>query len=119
MQLKTGRIRRRRHRVLISLLTAGTVALATGSAIAQEGSATEGQAKSVTCGACHGADGKGMAALGAPNLTNDIWLYGGHPSDIEYTLLNGRNGNMPAFEETLSEDRRRILAAYVQSLSGS
>ncbi|MBT8064513.1 MAG: cytochrome-c oxidase, cbb3-type subunit III [Gammaproteobacteria bacterium] len=81
--------------------------------------AAAGKARFMVCGACHGMEGKGNPLLGAPNLTDDIWLYGGHPSDIEYTLLNGRNGNMPAFEETLSEDRRRILAAYVQSLSGS
>jgi cytochrome c oxidase cbb3-type subunit 3 len=81
--------------------------------------AAAGKARFMVCGACHGMEGKGNPLLGAPNLTDDIWLYGGHPSDIEYTLLNGRNGNMPAFEETLSEDRRRILAAYVQNLSGS
>ena len=71
------------------------------------------------CMACHGMDGKGNQALGAPNLTDDIWLYGGNPADIEYTLINGRMGNMPAFEGLLNEDKRRILAAYVLSLSDS
>lgn len=69
------------------------------------------------CMACHGMDGKGNQALGAPNLTDDIWLYGGNPADIEYTVVNGRMGNMPAFEGLLNEDKRRILAAYVLSLS--
>jgi cytochrome c oxidase cbb3-type subunit 3 len=69
------------------------------------------------CVACHMADGSGNQMLGAPNLTDDIWLYGGDPGTIKETLLNGRNGNMPAFQDTLSEDRRRLLAAYVLSLS--
>jgi len=71
------------------------------------------------CMACHGMDGKGNQALGAPNLTDDIWLYGNDPSDIEYAIRNGRNGKMPAFGNTLSEDHRRLLAAYVMGLSGS
>lgn len=69
------------------------------------------------CVACHGPDGKGNQALGAPDLTNDIWLYGGTPDVIEATIRNGRNGNMPAHQELLSEDRQRLLAAYVLSLS--
>lgn len=69
------------------------------------------------CMACHGMDGTGNQALGAPNLTDDIWLYGGNPADIEYTVVNGRMGNMPAHENILNEDKRRILAAYVLSLS--
>jgi cytochrome c oxidase cbb3-type subunit 3 len=69
------------------------------------------------CMACHGMDGKGNQMLGAPNLTDDIWLYGGNPSDIEYAVVNGRNGKMPAFNGLLNEDKRRILAAYVLGLS--
>jgi cytochrome c oxidase cbb3-type subunit 3 len=64
-------------------------------------------------------DGKGNPMLGAPNLTDDTWLYGGHPNDIEHTLRNGRYGVMPAFENQLSEDHRRLLAAYVLSMSES
>ena len=74
------------------------------------------------CMACHGMDGKGNPALGAPNLTDDTWLYGRNPSDIEYAVVNGRQGKMPAFEDTLgalSEDKIRILAAYVLGLSES
>ncbi len=82
--------------------------------------ASAGKARfQMICMACHGMDGKGNQALGAPNLTDDIWLYGSNPSEIEYGILNGRNGLMPAFENTLSEDRRNLLAAYVKSISGS
>lgn len=69
------------------------------------------------CVACHGADGKGNQALGAPNLTDDIWLYGGEPQDIRATLRNGRNGVMPSQQELLKADRIHLLAAYVYSLS--
>jgi cytochrome c oxidase cbb3-type subunit 3 len=71
------------------------------------------------CVACHGVDGKGNPVLGAPNLTDDTWLYGGDAAAIETTVRKGRNGQMPAFKDSLSEQRRRLLAAYVQSLSGS
>jgi cytochrome c oxidase cbb3-type subunit 3 len=80
--------------------------------------AAAGKSRFMVCAACHGAEGKGNQLLGAPNLTDDIWLYGGNPGDIEYTLLNGRNGVMPAFNQ-LSEMHRKLLAAYVKSLSGS
>jgi cytochrome c oxidase cbb3-type subunit III len=69
------------------------------------------------CVACHGADGKGNPALGAPNLANGIWLYGGSDEQIAHTLRNGRNGVMPAFKDTLGEDKIHILAAYVYGLS--
>jgi cytochrome c oxidase cbb3-type subunit 3 len=81
--------------------------------------AAAGQQRFMVCGACHGMDGKGNKMLGAPNLTDDTWIYGGHPTDIEYTLLNGRNGVMPAFGNQLSEDHIRLLAAYVLSMSES
>ncbi|MEJ2531469.1 MAG: cytochrome-c oxidase, cbb3-type subunit III [Halioglobus sp.] len=68
------------------------------------------------CVACHGPDGKGNQALGAPNLTNGIWLYGGSEEQIAHTLRAGRNGVMPAFEGTLSEDKIHILTAYVYGL---
>jgi cytochrome c oxidase cbb3-type subunit 3 len=69
------------------------------------------------CVVCHGVDGKGMQALGAPNLTDSIWLYGAAPEEIRQTIRHGRNGVMPAHEETLKEDRIHLLAAYVYSLS--
>jgi cytochrome c oxidase cbb3-type subunit 3 len=69
------------------------------------------------CAACHGADGKGNQLLGAPNLTDNIWLYGGDPETIEETVSQGRNGKMPSHDTLLSEDRQRLVAAYVASLS--
>lgn len=69
------------------------------------------------CVACHGPDGSGNQALGAPRLNDQIWLYGGDPQTIRETLTKGRNGNMPAFKDQLSEDQSRLLAAYVLSLS--
>lgn len=69
------------------------------------------------CVACHGADAAGNAALGAPNLKNGIWLYGGTEEQIRHTLRAGRNGVMPAFSETLSEDKIHILSAYVYGLN--
>lgn len=69
------------------------------------------------CVACHSADGSGNQALGSARLNDDIWLYGGEPETIRKTITEGRNGNMPAHESLLSEDRRRLIAAYVLSLS--
>jgi cytochrome c oxidase cbb3-type subunit 3 len=69
------------------------------------------------CSACHGVDGTGNKVFGAPNLTDDIWLYGGSDEMIRETILNGRNGVMPAHGDLLGENRTKILAAYVYSLS--
>lgn len=69
------------------------------------------------CVACHGADAKGNQALGAPNLTDNTWLYGGSLESIKTALTNGRNGKMPAFKDTLGEERVHLLSAYVFSLS--
>lgn len=69
------------------------------------------------CAACHGPDGKGNQSVGAPNLTDNIWLYGGKPEIIRQTIRGGRNGVMPAHGEILKEDRIHLLAAYVYSLS--
>ena len=69
------------------------------------------------CAVCHGAEGKGNQMLGAPNLTDDIWLYGGSQKRIMESLNKGRNGNMPAHKEFLGEAKVHILAAYVYSLS--
>ena len=69
------------------------------------------------CVACHGADGKGNAAMGAPDLTDDYWLYGDSKAQIAATIRNGRHGVMPAHRELLGETRSRLVAAYVWSLS--
>lgn len=69
------------------------------------------------CVACHGAEGKGNPLMGAPNLTNGIWLYGGSEAQIAHSLRIGRNGQMPAFANTLSEDKIHLVAAYIYGLS--
>ncbi len=71
----------------------------------------------ITCAACHGADGKGNPALGAPNLTDDIWLHGGGSARVRETILFGRHGAMPAHEKLLTADEIRVVAAYVYGLS--
>jgi cytochrome c oxidase cbb3-type subunit 3 len=76
--------------------------------------AEAGKAKYMTlCIACHGPEGKGNPALGAPNLTDDVWLYGGDIATIETSIRNGRAGHMPAWGPTLGPDRVRLVAAWV------
>jgi len=69
------------------------------------------------CSACHTAEGTGNPIFGAPNLTDDIWLYGSSEDVVRTTITQGRNGMMPAHGELLGENRTKILAAYVYSLS--
>ncbi|EXF47118.1 cytochrome c oxidase, cbb3-type subunit III [Pseudomonas sp. BAY1663] len=71
-----------------------------------------------TCAVCHGQGGEGMAALGAPNLTNAAgWIYGSSLGQLQQTIRHGRNGQMPAQQQYLGEDKVHLLAAYVYSLS--
>jgi cytochrome c oxidase cbb3-type subunit III len=69
------------------------------------------------CAGCHGADGKGNQALGAPNLTDTIWLHGSDLDTVTATIANGRDNEMPAHLDALGETKVRLLAAYVVSLS--
>ncbi|MBT4162659.1 MAG: cytochrome-c oxidase, cbb3-type subunit III [Gammaproteobacteria bacterium] len=69
------------------------------------------------CVACHGPEGKGQKLFGAPDLTNEIWLYGNSRARIADVIGKGRNGIMPAFGERLGEDKVHILAGYIKSLS--
>ena len=78
------------------------------------------------CAACHGADGKGNPALGAPNLTDKVWLFGSTEAAITETVTKGRNMNasegtlaMPAFKDVLGPARIHLVAAYVWSLSNA
>lgn len=75
-----------------------------------------GAALFAVCAACHGPEGKGSTALGAPNLTDDIWLYGSSTAEIESILRHGKQGNMPSFDALLSDNEIRLLSAYVYSL---
>ena len=80
--------------------------------------ATAGQAHfEALCAACHGVDGKGNPLLGAPDLTDATWLYGGDAATLKQTLMNGRNGQMPAWGDKLGEQRVKLLAAYVTKLA--
>lgn len=76
-----------------------------------------GKEKFAVCAGCHGTDGKGGKAVGAPNLTDDIWLYGGSQDAIVETILMGRKGLMPAHKDFLGEAKVHVLAAYIYSLS--
>jgi cytochrome c oxidase cbb3-type subunit 3 len=83
--------------------------------------ASKGKAKFAMCAACHGPDGQGSLAmgipLGAPNLTDNIWLYGGSPRAVEASIKNGRAGVMPAWSKILGEEKVHVISAYVYSLS--
>lgn len=70
------------------------------------------------CAVCHGNDGKGNRSLGAPNLTDAIWLYGGKQEDIIYTVYNARYGVMPSWDGRLDDNTIKSLAIYVHSLGG-
>ncbi len=81
------------------------------------GDAATGKEKFALCAACHGKEGKGNQMLGAPNLTDNVWLYGGDEATIIETINKGRSGAMPAFKAQLSEEKIHVLTAYVYSLS--
>jgi cytochrome c oxidase cbb3-type subunit 3 len=82
--------------------------------------ATAGAEKFATfCAACHGPDAKGMTALGAPNLTDSYWIYGGSLETIKETVANGRQNQMPAWADTLGEQKVKLLAAYVLAFAGA
>jgi cytochrome c oxidase cbb3-type subunit 3 len=76
-----------------------------------------GKEKFGACAACHGADGHGNQMIGAPNLSDKTWLYGGSADTIMETIRKGRNNTMPAFKDFLGESKVHLLAAYVWSLS--
>jgi cytochrome c oxidase cbb3-type subunit 3 len=76
-----------------------------------------GKSKFGACMACHNAGGKGNPLLGAPNLSDKTWLYGGSAETIMETIRKGRNNTMPAFEDFLGEGKVHVLAAYVWGLS--
>jgi cytochrome c oxidase cbb3-type subunit III len=71
------------------------------------------------CAACHGADGRGNPLVGAPNLTDHVWLNGGSLFTVRETIAYGRHADMPAHLERLGETRVKLLSAYVISLGGA
>ena len=80
--------------------------------------AFSGKARFAACAACHGIDGKGNKALGAPNLTDDYWLHGWGEAAIANIVKSGRNNVMPAQAPKLSAEQIHVVAAYVLNLSG-
>ncbi|EJU9839120.1 cytochrome-c oxidase, cbb3-type subunit III [Vibrio parahaemolyticus] len=81
--------------------------------------AAAGKARFVVCAACHGTDGKGNPAVGAPDLTDQDWLFGDSRAAVTETVMNGRSGVMPAWKGILGEDKVQLVASYVWSLSNS
>ena len=79
--------------------------------------ASLGKSKFTTCAACHGMDGKGNQMLGAPNLTDDIWLHGWGEQAIVNMITNGKMNQMPAQESKLTPAQINVLTAYVWSFS--
>ncbi|MCW8832368.1 MAG: cytochrome-c oxidase, cbb3-type subunit III [Colwellia sp.] len=83
--------------------------------------AKAGKAKFGMCAGCHGPEGQGSLALGlpmgAPNLTDNVWLYGGSQRAIEESIRNGRAGVMPPWDKILGEEKVHVISAYVYSLS--
>ena len=81
--------------------------------------AVQGRESFAACAACHGAEGKGNQALGAPNLTDNIWLHGFGMDRVVEAISKGRTGIMPAQEAKLTPAQIQILTAYVWQLSNT
>lgn len=94
-----------------------TLSLSGRSVNAREAAA--GKARFVVCAACHGTDGKGNPAVGAPDLTDNIWLYGDSRAAVTETVLNGRQGVMPAWKDILGPEKTQLVSSYVWNLSNS
>lgn len=71
------------------------------------------------CVACHGEDAKGNAELGAPDLTDGVWLYGGDRQSIRKVVHDGRQGLMPSWDQRLTDTERKILTLYLFDLGGA
>ncbi|MBK1667520.1 cytochrome-c oxidase, cbb3-type subunit III [Rhodovibrio sodomensis] len=76
------------------------------------------QVYAAQCVACHGAEANGNPALGAPNLSDQIWLYGGEITDLVSQITNPQHGNMPAWQTRLDDETIKMLAVYVHTLGG-
>lgn len=99
----------------VDALIAYTLSLSGRKVNAQK--AEQGKALFAVCSGCHGADGRGLYATGAPNLTDKIWLYGGSRKAVEQSIRHGRIGVMPTWEPILGEDKVHLISAYIYSLS--
>jgi cytochrome c oxidase cbb3-type subunit III len=79
--------------------------------------ATLGKSKYAACAACHGADGKGNIAMGAPNLTDNVWLHGWGADAVMARINEGKQNVMPAWKDKLTASQINVLSAYVWGLS--
>jgi cytochrome c oxidase cbb3-type subunit 3 len=79
--------------------------------------AEAGKGKFAMCAGCHMPDGTGNPLFGAPNLTDDIWLYGGSVKAVRKSIAEGRNGRMPAHGDFLGNDKVHLLSGYIYGLS--
>ncbi len=70
-----------------------------------------------SCASCHGVTGTGNTLVGAPNLTDQTWIYGNTQALVEYTIRKGRNGIMPGWQNILGKEKVHLVSAYVYSLS--
>ena len=93
----------------VANVTSYVLALSDGAADDHPGKIQFGQ----FCSACHGPSGAGIVALGAPNLTDDTWLYGGSSEAVTESIANGRSGIMPAFGERLDDTQIKLLVALL------
>lgn len=91
--------------------------LSLSGTIHDSGRANAGKEKFVVCAACHGAEGKGNQAIGAPNLSDNIWLHGQGEAAIIKRVHEGKVNQMPAWKEKFSPEQIHLLTAYVWSLS--
>jgi cytochrome c oxidase cbb3-type subunit 3 len=108
------------NRKQVSDVAAYVYSLSNSSAEAVDASqiAAGRQVFMATCVACHGADAKGKQDVGAPNLTDGHWIYGGGIERIIQSIHGGRQGHMPTWDERLSPAEIKILALYVNKLGG-
>ncbi len=79
--------------------------------------AEAGKQRFVMCAACHGTDGKGNPAFGAPDMTDQTWLYGDSRAEVTDVIVNGRQGVMPPWKDILGKEKVQLVASYVWSLS--
>lgn len=108
-------------RKAILAVTAYVQSLSNPAIAADDAAAVEsgGVVFAENCAACHGDDGRGIPEMGAPDLTDASWIYGGNRQAIYNTIYNGREGHMPHWENRLSELERKILTLYVLDLGGA
>lgn len=93
----------------------GNYVLSLSGAAHDADKAALGKPQFAVCSACHGMEGKGNPALGAPNLTDKVWIYGGDLATIEHTITAGRSGVMPSWRTRLDADHVHAVAAWVMA----